>query len=77
MDMYQRYFVYSKEQRKEKENIAKNMNKIYVPGTVIVKGQRKDFTDVVLDIGSFRYSDKQIVTSGDIRKITHTAPTNK
>lgn len=76
MDMYHRYFVYSVEQRKEKEAIAKKLGKIYTPGSVVVKGYRKPFTDVVLDLNTFRYSDVQIVITGDIRKINHTPPSN-
>lgn len=77
MDMYHRYFVYSAEQKKDKENIAKSMEKVYVPGTTVVKGYTKKFTDIIIDLDRFPYADVQVIIQGDIRKIHHTAPYNK
>jgi len=77
IDMYHRIFVYSAEQKKEKDSIASNMGQKYIPGSLIVKGQKKLFTDIVLDISKFRYSDARVVAEGDIRRIPHTAPRNE
>ena len=74
MDMYKRDFVYSREQKKDKEKIFAKINKVYTPGSVIVKGRTKPFTDIVLDINKFAYSDAQLVVSGDIRQIKYVAP---
>ena len=77
MDMYNRFFIYSQFQRKEKENIANNMSKKYVPGSLVIKGQKKLFTDIVLNTNNVRYSDYKIVAEGDIRKMKYTAPEMK
>lgn len=75
MDMYHRYFIYSAIQKKDKEKIYKQANKTYMPGSVMVKGYSKPFTDIVLKIENCPYSDAQVVIQGDIRKISYTPPT--
>ena len=77
MDMYNRFFIYSQLQRKEKDNIASNMSKKYIPGSLVIKGQKKLFTDIVLNVNNVRYSDYKIVAEGDIRKMKYTAPEMK
>lgn len=76
MDLYKRIFVYSAEQKKEKDEIASKMGQTYMPGKIIVKGQKRLFTDIVLSLDKFRYSDAKVVVEGDIRRLPHTAPRN-
>lgn len=77
IDMYYRIFVYSAEQKKEKDSIAAKMGQKYIPGSLVIKGQKKLFTDIVLDINKFRYSDARVVAEGDIRRVSFTAPRNE
>ena len=72
MDLYNRIFVYSGEQKKDKMKIAKDLGREYVPGYVIVKGRKRLFTDIVIDMSRFQYGDGQVVAQGDIRKISYT-----
>lgn len=74
VDMYYRYFVYSSEQKKLNEQIYKKANKTYTPGTILVRGKKKQFTDILLDMKTSKYSDVQIVAQGDIRSFTFTNP---
>ena len=73
--MYYRYFIYSSTQKKDKEKIYKQANREYQPGSVIVRGSSKPFTDILLNVESCPYSDAQVVIQGDIRKIQYISPT--
>lgn len=73
-DLYYRIFIYSLEQRKEQEAIAKMQGKILIPGNVIVKGRPKPYTDIVLSMDNVRYGDATIVAKGDMRRIAFTQP---
>lgn len=71
--IYFRYFVYSKTQAKEFEQVNKAMNTdTHRLGTVIVNGIQKYYTEKVRDLSKCRYGDSKVVASGDIRKIKHT-----
>jgi hypothetical protein len=76
-DMYDRIFVYSLEQRKTKEEIAKRMNKRYSPGNVIIKGKAKPYTDIFRKIENCPYGDAVVVAQGDIRRINYTNAQNR
>ena len=72
--MYERYFMFSQEHaRYIKDLEAKNGNKNYRLGTVLVGGTYKPFTNIVTDPKTYtdRYSDAKIVASGDLRKIKY------
>ena len=73
-DMYYRYFVYSLEQKKLNEELYKKANKTYTPGTILIRGKHRQFTDILLDIKQSKFSDVQIVAQGDIRSFTFTNP---
>lgn len=73
-DLYYRIFVYSVEQKKEQEAIAKMQGKTYTPGNVIVKGRQKPYTDIVLSMDKVQYGDSIIVAKGDMRRIAFTNP---
>ena len=40
------YFLYSEQQNKERSEIEKKMSRVFSPGTVIVNGRKKIFTEL-------------------------------
>ena len=72
--MFNRFVIYSSEQKKEMETIAKNSNKTFKLGTVIVNGKSKPYTDIILSMNNCKYGDAKIVIAGDIRKLSITEP---
>lgn len=71
VDIYNRIFIFSKEQMETKKAVEGKNAKF---GTVIVRGSSKLYTSIVTRITSSLPSDYQIVTSGDIRKIKYFPP---
>ena len=71
VDIYNRIFIFSKEQMKRKKEIEGKNAKF---GTVIVKGSSKIYTEIVRSINPSLPSDYEIITSGDIRKIKYFPP---
>lgn len=71
VDIYERIFIFSKEQMKRKKEIEGKNAKF---GTVIVKGSSKPYTEIIRRITPNLPSDYEIVTSGDIRKIKYFPP---
>lgn len=71
VDMYNRIFIFSKEQMKRKKEIEGKNAKF---GTVVVKGSSKVYTEIVRNINSNLPSDYEIITSGDIRRIKYFPP---
>ena len=71
VDIYERIFIFSKEQMDTKIKIEGKNAKF---GTVIVRGASKPYTAIVRRITPNLPSDYQIVTSGDIRKIKYFPP---
>lgn len=69
---YNRYFIYSHEQMKLRREIENKLGRDLVLGTVIVKGEKKNYTEIVTDLSNVRYADAEIVTYGDIRNINYT-----
>ena len=71
VDIYNRIFIFSKEQMNRKKEIEGKKAKF---GTVIVKGSSKIYTEIVRKITPSLPSDYEIVISGDIRKIKYFPP---
>ncbi len=71
VDIYNRIFIFSKEQMKRKQEIEGKNAKF---GTVIVKGSSKIYTEIVRKLNPSLPSDYEIVISGDIRKIKYFPP---
>jgi len=69
-----KYFMFSAEQLRLKKEIESKIGRIFVPGTVIANGSKKQYTEMCTNPNSTRFSDSTIVTAGDIRKITYTEP---
>ena len=70
-DIYERIFIFSKEQMRRKKDIEGKNAKF---GTVIVKGSSKTYTEIVRRITPSLPSDYEIVIIGDIRKIKYFPP---
>lgn len=71
VDMYNRIFIFSREQMNRKKTIE---GKNATFGTVVVKGSNKIYTEIIRKITPNLPSDYEIVTSGDIRKIKYFPP---
>lgn len=71
VDIYNRIFIFSKEQMNRKKQIEGKNAKF---GTVIVRGSSKVYTEIIRKISPSLPSDYEIVTSGDIRKIKYFPP---
>ena len=72
------YFVYSGEQIKEKNSILKPRNKKFKCGTVVVNGQRKEFTQIVTKLSQMsRYVDTRIICEGVLGDFTYNNPTEE
>ena len=67
------YFLYSEQQNKERSEIEKKMSRVFSPGTVIVNGRKKIFTELSKS-SSNRYPDCKIVAEGWKSKMMHTPP---
>ena len=57
------YFLYSEQQNKERSEIEKKMSRVFSPGTVIVNGRKKIFTELSRSSKN-RYPDCKIVAEG-------------
>ena len=72
------YFVYSGEQIKEKNNILATRNKKFKCGTVVINGQRKQFTQIVTKMSQMnRYVDTRIICEGILGDFTYTNPSEE
>ena len=71
VDIYNRIFIFSKEQMDKKKKIEGKNAKF---GTVIVRGSSKVYTEIIRRITPSLPSDYEIITSGDIRKIKYFPP---
>lgn len=67
------YFLYSEQQNKERSEIEKKMSRVFSPGTVIVNGRKKIFTELSKS-SSNRYPDCKIVAEGWRSKMMYTPP---
>ena len=65
------YFLYSETQKTERSTIEKKMSRVFTPGTVIVNGRKKIFTELSKK-SSNRYADCKVVAEGYKSKMTYT-----
>lgn len=70
------YFLYSETQQKERTTIEARINRIFVPGTVIVRGKPQKYTELSRKPTN-TYSDTVIVTSGYLASMNYTKITSK
>lgn len=69
-----KYFLYSKEQVDFRKKIESKMGRVYSPGYVIVGGMKKQYSEISSKPYSDRYSDANIVASGDINDMVYMPP---
>lgn len=62
------YFMFSSSQLKLRREVEQKLGKQYRPGTVIVQGVPKQFTEIIDDPKKSAYSDSIIITSGILSK---------
>ena len=67
------YFLYSEQQNKDRSEIEKKMSRVFSPGTVIVNGRKKIFTELSKS-SSNRYPDCKIIAEGWKSKMMYTPP---
>jgi hypothetical protein len=65
------YFLYSEQQFKERTKVEKTMSRIFTPGSVIVNGRKKPFTEMAKK-SSNRYPDCKVVAEGYKSKMVFT-----
>lgn len=70
------YFLYSEQQFKERSEIEKKMSRVFTPGTVIVGGRKKLFTEISKTPKS-RYPDFKVVAEGYQTKMVYTGVSSK
>lgn len=66
------YFLYSDEQIKEKNQILSTTNRVFEPGTVVVNGTRKKFTQLSDKPTIPRFIDSKIIAEGYVDQFTFT-----
>ena len=66
------YFMYSSFQYKDRLDIERKIGKTYIPGQVVYKGKKFQFTEIVEDVNTVRYSDAKIVAEGYIDEMQYT-----
>lgn len=57
------YFLYSEKQERDRTNIEATINKIFVPGEVLVRGRYEKFTEMSKK-STNSYNDSKIVAEG-------------
>lgn len=70
-------FYYSKSQYEERKNIEANAGYVFIPGTVIINGSKKQYTEMSTGSVIKKYSDTIYLGSGDIDKIIYTEHQHK
>ena len=68
---YYVYFLYSEQQFKERTAVEKKMSRIFTPGSVIINGRKKPFTEMSKK-SSNRYPDCKVVAEGYKSKMLFT-----
>ncbi|MDD3121897.1 MAG: hypothetical protein PHC62_00110 [Candidatus Izemoplasmatales bacterium] len=72
-----RYFIFSNTQKKEREEIEKEIGRVFKPGIVAYKGVKRQFTELLTDISKCRYADFELVAEGYLQDITYSLPTHE
>lgn len=67
-----KYFIFSSEQMKMKIEVEAKIGRKYKPGTVLVRGGYKQFTDILDTPTSLRYPDAILVASGKLSEMRYT-----
>lgn len=70
-----KYFLYSEEQLREKNTVLDSTGKTFSPGTVVVNGVRKKYTQLSDTPDLPRFIDTKIIAEGYLNNFTYTRPT--
>ena len=70
------YFLYSDQQSKERSEIDKRMSQVFSPGSVIVNGRKKIYTELSKSTTN-RYPDCKVVAEGWRSKMIYNPPTSR
>lgn len=70
------YFLYSEQQYKERTELDRKMSMTFSPGTVVVNGRKKIFTEMSRNSKN-RYPDCKVVAEGFKGKLTFTPVSTK
>lgn len=70
------YFLYSDQQSKERSDIDKRMSRVFSPGSVIVNGRKKIYTELSKSTTN-RYPDCKVVAEGWRSKMIYNPPTSR
>lgn len=65
------YFLYSETQHTERTNVEKSISRVFVPGTVVINGRKRLFTEISRK-PSNRYPDCKVVAEGYRTLMTYT-----
>jgi hypothetical protein len=68
-----KYFLYSKEQHKKRLELEKKIGRKYIPGTVMVGGEARLFTEISNKYND-RFKDTIIVYQGEESEVKFTKP---
>ena len=72
--MAYRYFLYSKDYLDEQTTILEKRSKVFIPGTVVVNGIRKQFTQISSSANIPRFIDTQIIAEGEETSFKYDKP---
>ena len=72
--MAYKYFLYSKDQLDEQNNILAKRNKSMTPGIVVVNGIKKQYTQLSSSSTIDRFFDAKIVAEGEESSFTYEKP---
>jgi hypothetical protein len=68
------YFLYSREQIREKDNVLSPQGKKFKPGIVIINNKRTEFTQLSSSSDMPRFIDTKIVAQGEVSNFTYELP---
>lgn len=69
------YFIYSESQEKFRSEIEKTMSRKFIPGTVMVRGEKRKYTEMSTTNTQGIHPDAKIIAEGLKSKMKFTKPT--
>ena len=72
--MAYKYFLYSRDQVNEQNQILSNRSKSFTPGVVVVNGVKKQFSQISSSPDMPRFIDTKIVAEGEEKSFTYEKP---
>lgn len=73
-NIYERCFIYSREQYNRIMSVNKKTGRKFAFGKVIINGIPKIYTDKLVSMDKAVFADSILLIKGDIRKIKYTEP---